>query len=53
MRNRSDALVIKLASDEKRDDIDFTVPPHDVLVQVTTVGLKVQLGTQAPTQLLK
>jgi hypothetical protein len=26
MRNRSDALVINLASDEKRDDIDFTAP---------------------------
>ena len=26
MHNRSDALVINLADDEKRDDIDFTVP---------------------------
>jgi hypothetical protein len=26
MQNRSDALVITLADDEKRDDIDFTIP---------------------------
>lgn len=26
MQNRSDALVISLATDQKRDDIDFTVP---------------------------
>ena len=26
MHNRSDALVINLAEDEKRDDIDFTIP---------------------------
>jgi Carboxypeptidase regulatory-like domain len=26
MRNRADALVINLATDEKRDDIDFTIP---------------------------
>ena len=26
MRNRADALVISLATDEKRDDIDFTIP---------------------------
>ena len=26
MRSRSDALVINLAEDEKRDDIDFTIP---------------------------
>jgi hypothetical protein len=26
MPNRSDALVIDLATDEKRDDIDFTIP---------------------------
>ena len=28
MRNRSDALVIDLATDEKREDIDFTIPPQ-------------------------
>ena len=28
MRNRADALVINLATDEKRDDIDFTIPPQ-------------------------
>jgi len=28
MRNRADALVINLATDEKRDDIDFTIPAH-------------------------
>lgn len=26
MRNRTDALVINLATDEKHDDIDFTIP---------------------------
>jgi len=26
MRNRADAFVINLATDEKRDDIDFTIP---------------------------
>jgi hypothetical protein len=26
MRNRADALLINLATDEKRDDIDFTIP---------------------------
>jgi hypothetical protein len=28
MRNRADALVINLATEEKRDDIDFTIPAH-------------------------
>ena len=26
MHNRSDALVINLAEDEKRDDVDFAIP---------------------------
>jgi hypothetical protein len=28
VRNRADAVVINLATDEKRDDIDFTIPAH-------------------------
>jgi hypothetical protein len=26
MKNRADALLINLSTDEKRDDIDFTIP---------------------------
>jgi hypothetical protein len=28
MHNRADALLITIGKDEKRDDIDFTVPTH-------------------------
>ena len=28
MHNRADAVVITIGKDEKRDDIDFTVPTH-------------------------